>query len=175
MVEAQSANTPSGFSDIFGDDLFGMFPSPSSRFSFELPSTLVEHDDGYYPEGYTLGDVPVSVVVSANADQNGNSDKDSNRARLEEAMSAADGQGYATFSVVIGQKSATLITHWGKDAEDSELLYYDGLPTAVEVYIKGSDDYEVTPEAVLALVLGSIGKDGSTQKVTDNWWGDEFR
>ena len=172
LVEAKASETPSGFSDIFGDGLFGMFGPGPSGLTFELPSVLVEHNDGYYPEGYSLEDAPVSVTVTTYSSESG--DEITNRSRLEEEMSSVGGQGYSEFSIFGGQKSATLITHWGMDGQDTELLYDDGLPTGVEILIKGNDGFDVSPEAVLALVLGSAGAGDTNQQVT-GFLGNEFR
>ena len=127
---------------------------------FDLPSLLVEHEDGYYPKGYTLEDAPLSVRINS-YDRIGGDSSSSLSAALEEQMDASDGSGFYKGQASNGKEGKGIIVHWGEDGQDTEIVVSGGSLTCVEVYIKGSDDFEVTPEAVYMLVVGSM----NTQRI----------
>ena len=129
---------------------------------FELPRVLVEHEDGYYPEGSSLEDAPLSVQVFS-YDTIGGDKSESFVTRLKEDMEAADGEGYYSGQVSNGKSFAGIIIHWNDDGQIVEAVVTGGSLTRVEVYIKGDGDYEITPEAVYMLVVGTM----DTQRVRE--------
>lgn len=137
------------------DDVLGVWMPYSTQFEFDLPDILIAHEDGYYPEGHTLDDAPLSVTILTYDTINDDREEKSAYSRLEREMEAADGEGYFETYVQLGQGSSNIITHWGGGDGDTELVYANGMLTRLELLIKGSDDFEVTPEAVLALIMGS--------------------
>lgn len=119
---------------------------------FELPSVLVEHEDGYYPEGYTLEDAPLSVQLSQH-DLFGGSEGPDFYGQMEEEADAVDGAGYFMTYLNTGEGDKSLYLHWEDGKGVTEIITGAGYHTTTVVYIKGSDDYEITPEDVFALLL----------------------
>lgn len=148
-VAVRGADTASDY-----DPVTGTYTPFVEYTYFELPSILAEHDDGYYPDGYTLDNAPLSVQIYSH-DLGRGDESLSFVTRLKNDMEAADGVGYFKTDVY-SSGSKPLVMHWGEGGEDSEFATAAGYLTYVEIYIKGSDDYEVKPEAVLALVLDTI-------------------
>lgn len=125
---------------------------------FELPDILVEHDDGYYPEGYSLEDAPLSVQINSYKSFIGddNNDHASLYDELMDEMEAADGVGYSKSSVTRTFGSGWLIDHWDEDGSVSVAYVSGGYLSRCEVLIKGDADFEVTPEAVYLLVSDTM-------------------
>lgn len=123
---------------------------------FELPDILVEHDDGYYPEGYTLDDAPLSVQTNSYEPVRVGDDYESFYNLLMDEIEAADGAGYSKSSVTRTFGSGWLIEHWGEDGSLIVAYVSGGYLSRCEVLIKGTDDFEITPEAVFLLVSATM-------------------
>ena len=128
----------------------------SRYLTFELPEALVYHDDGYYPEGYTLEDAPISVTFFGYSGWNGNVDADSNQYRLDHAKSASDGTGiYSTF-LEFNHVTGDYYSDWYSEPGRFEILFSNGAMNVIEIDIKGDADYEIAPEAIFARIIATL-------------------
>lgn len=124
--------------------------------TFELPEQLVYHDDGYYPEGYTLEDAPISVTFFGYSGWNGNVDADSNEYRLDKAMSASEDSGIYRAFLDLNHVTGDYYSDWDSEPGRFELLFSNGAMNVIEIDIKGDADYEIAPEAIFARIIATI-------------------
>ena len=128
----------------------------SRYLTFELPEALAYHDDGYYPDGYTLEDAPISVTFFGYSGWNGNVDSDSNEHRLDRAMETSDGSGiYRTF-LVFNHVTGDYYSDWHTEPGKFELLFSNGAMNVIEIDIRGDADYEIAPEAIFARIIATL-------------------
>lgn len=138
-------------------ELKGMYLSGDTEYvprttymSFEIPALLAEHEDGYYPEGYTLEDAPICVTVTKL--ENGASDGVA-RKRFDDAI-AAGKDGYSERDVQV--KSGITIEiyeYQGSDRYDREILFVARtLPIELEIDVVSRSVFDVSPDAIYALV-----------------------
>ena len=123
----------------------------TSYMAFEIPALLVEHEDGYYPEGYTLDDAPISVTVTKTA--NDGSDGVALK-RFDDAVAAGE-EGYSERDVQVKSGSTLEVYEYrGSDGYDREILFVArGIAMGLEIHVVCRDSYDITPDAIYALIF----------------------
>ena len=137
--------------------------------TFEIPAELVEHDDGYYADGYTFDTAPFAVVVNAydpvlkTNPSTGNSSMqppdDALSRRLDARMEAAGGKGYTTEETNIKGYAFTITEHEDTASGTHEWLIVSG-PTEfdVEIYIIDRGGSDITYDSIMTLLRASFSR-----------------
>ena len=122
--------------------------------SFELPAALVEHDDGYYPEGYTLDDAPIYVTVSEiDPVMNGKAPAGSNLKRLLDAMEDDVTGSYkdTRFQCKKGHY-LRFVKYTGSDPYDREYLFVSSGYATLEIDVVSRGEYVIDADAIYRML-----------------------
>ena len=123
----------------------------TSYMSFEIPTMLVEHEDGYYPEGYTLENAPIYVTVTKL--ENGASDGAA-RKRFEGAIAVGE-EGYSERDVQVKSGSTIEVYEYKtSDPNDREMLFVArnlAIELQIDVVCSGSSD--ISLDAIYSLIF----------------------
>lgn len=122
----------------------------TSYMAFEIPAALVEHEDGYYPEGYTLENAPIYVTVTEKVNDGS---AGAARTRFDDAIAAGE-VGYSEQDVQVkGGSTLEVYEYQGSDAYDREMLFVArGIVIELEIDVVCRDAYDVSPDAIYALL-----------------------
>ena len=153
LVTASTDDSPDGTGTI-------------KTYAFELPTALVKHDDGYYPDGYTLDSAPLSVQVNAYAVEMTLDEEtymtittkpdDAIVNRVEEEMEAVDGEGYYDGWILIPGGSFRLVTRGDIGDTDREICLIESNLFVLEIDIVQRDDYGIGIDAVYSLIRETL-------------------
>lgn len=135
-------------------------------YTFELPQALVKHEDGYYPDGYTLDTAPLSVQVMA-YDVESSFDRetyltvnkipdDAMVSRVEAEMEAAKGEGYRDSWILIPGGSFRMIVRSGSGEYDREIFLVEENLSVLELDIVQREAYDIGIDAVYSLIRETL-------------------